>query len=331
MDGDDQSSSYSRKHRYKRDRHGTRKRFRDRRFEPSESKDDVSCCGHPRRRDYSPRQRHHHHRRRHKSRRRNKSRMNGTKEEIPSPLRPPTPLLPSQQPSASIAVTKEKPKDDKESAEITSTIQGKTSASAEVGTKMSSQMATSSPPPTLASRDSQKVEERESSFSLKNMQKTDLLQELCVTQCIRDGYEISRLAYTTCFPVSKKPNFIYLPQLRFMAKNNAVSEQKKTILAQKSESDLLRETKPVVDTSRNHKFDLSKEKIFTMDAKIRQFVQSLNECCVALRKASRNISNLELLAAGETLNEIHRYDTDTKAIINDLKYLRLLIDRKFEI
>ncbi|VDP13431.1 unnamed protein product [Onchocerca flexuosa] len=324
----------------------------------------------PFQRDYSPRQRHHHHRRRHKSRRRNKSRMNGTKEEIPSPLRPPTPLLPSQQPSASIAVTKEKPKDDKESAEITSTIQGKTSASAEVGTKvrviyfsflrifkfeiltipfvshnrdislilqhcipwghlkhhfhygkylqMSSQMATSSPPPTLASRDSQKVEERESSFSLKNMQKTDLLQELCVTQCIRDGYEISRLAYTTCFPVSKKPNFIYLPQLRFMAKNNAVSEQKKTILAQKSESDLLRETKPV-------------EKIFTMDAKIRQFVQSLNECCVALRKASRNISNLELLAAGETLNEIHRYDTDTKAIINDLKYLRLLIDRKFEI
>uniref|UniRef100_A0A8R1TRC0 Uncharacterized protein n=1 Tax=Onchocerca volvulus TaxID=6282 RepID=A0A8R1TRC0_ONCVO len=295
MDGDD-LSSYSRKHRYKRDRHGTRRRYRDRRFELSEGKDDVSCCGHPRRRDYSPRQRHRHHHRRHKSRRRSKSRMNGTKEEIPSPLRPPTSPQPPQQPSSSIAVTKGKTKDDKESAEITSTIQSKASASAEVGTKMSSQMATSNSPPAFASRDNQKVEEREGSFQLKNMQKTDLLQELCVTQCIRDGYEISRLAYTTCFPVSKKPNFIYLPQLRFMAKNDAVPEQKMTMLVQKSETDLPQETKPVVDTSRNHKFDLSK-----------------------------------LLAAGETLNEVHKCDTDTKAIINDLKYLRLLIDRKFEI
>lgn len=87
-------------------------------------------------RDYSPRQRHRHHHRRHKSRRRSKSRMNGTKEEIPSPLRPPTSPQPPQQPSSSIAVTKGKTKDDKESAEITSTIQSKASASAEVGTKV---------------------------------------------------------------------------------------------------------------------------------------------------------------------------------------------------
>lgn len=77
------------------------------------------------------------------------------------------------------------------------------------------QLATSQPPLALPPRESQKVEGRENASYQAAMSKTDLLQELCVTQCIRDGYEISRIAYTTCFPVSKKPNFIYLPQLRY--------------------------------------------------------------------------------------------------------------------
>lgn len=76
-----------------------------------------------------------------------------------------------------------------------------------------SQMGTSHSPPALPSQDSQKVSGRES-VNQMIMNKAELLQELCVTQCIRDGYEISRMAYTTCFPLSKKPNFTYLPKLR---------------------------------------------------------------------------------------------------------------------
>lgn len=190
--------------------------------------------------------------------------MGGTKEEIPSPLRPPTPPLP--QLSTSVTAMKEKQKEEKESGEMTSINQGKLSTSGEVtgqgkvsaslfslskieifiysisfhnrnispivvfffGYKLpslltslfimlqsSSQIGTSSSPPALPSRDSQKIEGRESPFQVASMNKTELLQELSVTQCIRDGYEISRMAYTTCFPVCKKPNFIYLPQLRY--------------------------------------------------------------------------------------------------------------------
>ncbi|MCP9263208.1 hypothetical protein DINM_006548 [Dirofilaria immitis] len=258
--------------------------------------------------------------------------MSGTKDEIPSPLRPPIPL--PQQSSALVAVTKEKQKEDKESAEMANTNQGKISTSGEIGGKPSSQMATSSSPPALASRDSQKVEGHENLFQLATMKKTELLQELCVTQCIRDGYEISRMAYTTCFPVCKKPNFIYLPQLRYQflyrrrthihSKRNADSRQNKSV--QQTGTDLSQEIKQPIH------MDSSKVKNFMMEAKISHFVQNLNECHLALRKALRNISNLKLLAAGEVLNEVQKYDTDTKAIINDLKYLRQLIDKnlKFE-
>ncbi|EFO21128.1 hypothetical protein LOAG_07361 [Loa loa] len=294
-EGDDGLKSRSRKHkRNGRNKRSVRKRYQDQRFEDSEGKDDVSCCGRPRRKSESHRRKHHHRHRRHNSKRHHKSQkdMTGTKEEIPSPLRPPTPPLP--QPSTSTAVMKEKQKEDKESGEMTSTNQSKISTSGEVTGqgKSSNQVGMSSSPPAPPSRDNQKVEGRESPYQLAIMNKTELLQEFCVTQFIRDGYEISRLAYTTCFPVCKKPNFIYLPQMRFTTNNNVDSAQKKS--TQQSGTDLPQETTPLVDNCRNHTSDFSK-----------------------------------LLAAGETLNEVYRYDTDTKAIINDLKYLRQLIDRKF--
>ncbi|KAM3728208.1 Glucose-6-phosphate isomerase [Dirofilaria immitis] len=323
MNEDEGWASHSRKHKNKKDKYSTRRRHQDQRFEVSEGKDDISCCGRPRRKNYFHRRKHRHHYKKHKSKHRSKSRkeMSGTKDEIPSPLRPPIPL--PQQSSALVAVTKEKQKEDKESAEMANTNQGKISTSGEIGGKPSSQMATSSSPPALASRDSQKVEGHENLFQLATMKKTELLQELCVTQCIRDGYEISRMAYTTCFPVCKKPNFIYLPQLRFTAKRNADSRQNKSV--QQTGTDLSQEIKQPIH------MDSSKVKNFMMEAKISHFVQNLNECHLALRKALRNISNLKLLAAGEVLNEVQKYDTDTKAIINDLKYLRQLIDKKFEI
>ncbi|KAK6112763.1 hypothetical protein QQG55_48960 [Brugia pahangi] len=316
-----------------------RKRHRDRKLGGSEGKDDVSCCGRPRRKNESHRRKHHRRHRRHKSKRLHKSQKDviGTKEDIPSPLRPPT--LPLPQSSTLAAAMKEKQKEDKESGEMTSANQGKMSTSGEVTGQgkasafpkfpnlPSSQLGTSSSPPALPSRDSQKVEGRENPYQLAIMNKAELLQELCITQCTRDGYEISRLAYTTCFPLCKKPNFIYLPKLRFTANNSEESAQKKS--AKQSGIDLLQERAPPVKISQNHTPDLLKGKNFTTETKISDFVQNINECCLALRKALRNISNLKLLATGETLREVHKYDADSKAIVNDLTYLRKLIDRKF--
>uniref|UniRef100_A0A1I8EMQ1 Uncharacterized protein n=1 Tax=Wuchereria bancrofti TaxID=6293 RepID=A0A1I8EMQ1_WUCBA len=306
-EGDDGLKSRSRKHRGNgKDKCNMRKRHRDQKLEDSEGKDDVSCCGRPRRKNESHRRKHHRRHRGHKSRRLHKSQKDiiGTKEDIPSPLRPPTPPLPQ---SSTLAVAmKEKQKEDKESGEMISANQGKISTSGEVtgqgkasafpkfpGFGPSSQLGTSSSPPALPSRDSQKVEGRENPYQLTIMNKTELLQELCITQCTRDGYEISRLAYTTCFPLCKKPNFIYLPKLRFTANNNEEFAQKNS--AKQNGIDLLQERAPLpVKICQNHTSDL-----------------------------------LKLLATGETLGEVYKYDTDTKAIVNDLKYLRQLIDRKF--
>lgn len=76
------------------------------------------------------------------------------------------------------------------------------------------QVATSDSPSVPPIRGSRQQYSRESPYRPVNLGKSELLQELCVTQCIRGGYEMSRLAYSTCFPAGKKPNFIYLPQLK---------------------------------------------------------------------------------------------------------------------
>uniref|UniRef100_A0A915PJY2 Uncharacterized protein n=1 Tax=Setaria digitata TaxID=48799 RepID=A0A915PJY2_9BILA len=298
------------------------------------------------------RRRHRRHHRRDKSRHHGKSRKERGegKDDIPSPLRPPAPpsapsstsvaapssqaAPPSQtspQPPSASAVMKERQKEDKESGEMTSTNQGKINASGEAIAqgKSTSQVGPSSSSPRLPPRDSQKVESRGSQHQLPAFGKNELLQELCVTQCIRDGYEISRVAYTTCFPVSKKPNFIYLPHLRFIANNKENHEEKKS--AQRTGADLSQKITPAADIHQNHATpDLSKRKNFMMDIKISHFIQNLNECCLALQKARKNISSLKLLMGGEELKEIRKYDTDTKAIINELKYLLQYVDKKFE-
>uniref|UniRef100_A0A0R3RHN5 Luc7-like protein 3 n=1 Tax=Elaeophora elaphi TaxID=1147741 RepID=A0A0R3RHN5_9BILA len=316
-EGDDALKSRSRKHRREKDKRSERRRHRYHRYEDSESKDEVSCCGHPRQlhRSDSRRRRHRRHHRRHKSRGHHRS-----QKEIPTPLRPPTPPQPqSAEPKAS--VSKEKQKDEKESCEMTSTNQGKLSTSGEITgqIKSNSQLGTSQ-----LLRDNQKVEGRENAYNIV-ASKGELLQELCVTQCIRDGYEISRMAYTTYFPISKKPNFIYLPQMRFVPND---SDALKKLSTQSSRSSLSHEIAQSNNICQNQTFNLTKEKNFSPRTKIVNFMENLNECCLALRKARRNISNLKLLTSGEVLSEVHRYDTSTKAIINDLKHLEQRVERK---
>ncbi|KAL3990686.1 hypothetical protein ACH3XW_32795 [Acanthocheilonema viteae] len=330
-EGNDGGKLHSRKHRREKNRRSTRRHHRYQRFEDTEGKDDVSCCGRPRQKSDSRRRKHYRHRRRHKSKRHHKSQkdIGGIKEEMPSPLRPPTPPLSQQPVTNSVAVSKEKQKEEKESGELASTNQGKQSTSGEITGqgKLSSQLGTSRSPPALPSRDSQNINGRESGKQIMAMYKTELLQELCVTQCIRDGYEICRMAYTTCFPVSKKPNFIYLPQLRFTA--NGTQKKSST---QTSVTNLAHETAAQsANISQSQISDLAKEKNFMSETKIDNFVENLNECCMALRKARKNIANVKLLVGGETLGEVHRYDIDTKAIINDLKYLEQNIHRKITI
>ncbi|VDM11981.1 unnamed protein product [Wuchereria bancrofti] len=321
-EGNDGLKSRSRKQRGNgKDKCNMRKRYRDQKLEDSEGKDDVSCCGRPRRKNESHRRKHHRKRHKgHKSRRLHKSQKDviGTKEDSPSPLRPPTPPLPQ---SSTLAVAmKEKQKEDKESGEMTRANQGKISTSGEVTGQgkasafpkfpdlPSSQLGTSSSPPALPSRDSQKVEGRENPYQLTIMNKTELLQELCITQCTRDGYEISRLAYTTCFPLCKKPNFIYLPKLRFTANNNEEFAQKNS--AKQNGIDLLQERAPPVKICQNHTSDLLKQ------------ISSL------LKHYKNYILIYQVLTNYSywLLEKVHKY---TKVIVNNLKYLRQLIDRKF--
>ncbi|CAG9529940.1 unnamed protein product [Cercopithifilaria johnstoni] len=300
----DRGKSRSRKRKKVKGKGSKRKSHRSQKFEDSDEKDDVSCCGRPKRKSDSRRRRKHHHHRKHKSKRSQKD-MVGTKDEISSSVVAAPPVPQSQQPIAatSVAVSKEKLKEEKESGEVTNTNQGKQSTSGEIAGqgKLSGQLGASQISPPLPSYDNQKADARNGrdgrdgreSVSQIAMSKTELLQELCVTQCIRDGYEISRMEYKTCFPISKKPNFIYLPQLRFMANKSSTDTQKKSSTRQNA-TNLLHEITQPINLYQNETPDLTK-----------------------------------LLATGEMLNEVHRYDNDTKTIINDLKYLQQRIHRKF--
>ncbi|VDK70970.1 unnamed protein product [Litomosoides sigmodontis] len=306
-EGGERGKLRTRKHKKDRDRQRARRHRRDRRFEDSEDRDDVSCCGRPRKKSDSRRRRHSHRRRRSKSRRYEKDRSEA-KDDIPSSSRPAGSSL-SQQPLDQAAGQKEKPKEEKESCEMTSTNQGKRSTSAEISGqgKSNIQMGTSRSPPALASQDRQKVNGRESVNQMIT-NKAELLQELCVTQCIRDGYEISRMAFVV---------------------NGNISDEQKKSTQPGGMTDLSQEMSQPNDNCKNQLPHLLKGKDIASKAKVSNFVENLNECCLALQKARKNIANLKLLVSGERLSEVHRYDIDTKAIINNLKRLQQHIDGKF--